>query len=366
MAERRIRVLNAPPKDAPSFERLEKPPTRNRNVIVIGASAGGVEPLKQLVGDLPPDLMAAVFVVLHVGPTSYLPEILHHAASLPAWKAENGAKFEAGNIYVAPPGFHLLLHDDHMMLRRGPRENLARPSIDPLFRSAALSYGARVVGVLLSGALSDGTAGLRAVKAVGGLAVLQHPKDAAVPDMVKSALRYVEIDHCVPAAELGGMLGRLAAEPAGETLPAPPGIRLEAAIAAQEHSTMKDEDRLGQLSVFTCPECHGPLWEIEDGDMLRYRCHTGHAFTSEAMMEAQSAEADEILWSLLRAHQQRAEFTRRMAERETKRDRSELAKQLRERAKEYAADAEVIERILESRRTTAASNDAIEEQGAGK
>ena len=129
---------------------------------------------------------------------------------------------------------------------------------------------------------------------------------------------------------------------------------------------MKNEARLGELSVFTCPECHGPLWEIEDGDMLRYRCHTGHAFTPDAMMEAQSAEADEILWSLLRAHQQRAEFTRRMAERETKRDRSELARHLRERAKEYEADAEVIERILESRRIAVAGNEAVEGRGSGK
>ncbi len=128
---------------------------------------------------------------------------------------------------------------------------------------------------------------------------------------------------------------------------------------------MKEEDRPGELSVFTCPECHGPLWEIEDGDMVRYRCHTGHAFTSDAMMEAQSTEAEEILWSLLRAHQQRAEFTRRMAEREIKRDRSELATQLRLRAKEYEADAKVIERILESRRTSTARNGGFEEKERG-
>jgi two-component system chemotaxis response regulator CheB len=334
---------------------------RNRCIIVIGASAGGIEPLKQIVRDLPANLPAAVFVVLHIGPVSYLAGILDRAGTLEATTAENGAIVKTGNVYVAPPGFHLLLHDDHMMLRRGPRENLARPAIDPLFRSAALSYGARVIGVLLSGALSDGTAGLRAVKAVGGLAVLQHPRDATVPSMVKSALRYVDIDHCVPATELGGLLARLAVEPAGETLAAPQGLRLETAIAAQEHSTMKNEDRLGELSMFTCPECHGPLWEIEDGDMLRYRCHTGHAFTPEAVMEAQSAEADETLWSLLRAHQQRAAFARRMAEREKMRDRSVLAAQLRERAKEYEADAEVIERILETRRVAVAGHDAVEE-----
>lgn len=365
MAERRIRFPHTPPEGEANFERPEKSATRNRNIIVIGASAGGIEPLKRIVSDLPADLAAAVFVVLHVGPASYLPEILDRVGPLPVHKARNGATFKVGNIYVAPPGFHLLLHDDHMLLRRGPRENLARPSIDPLFRSAALSYGARCVGVILSGSLSDGTAGMRAVKAVGGVTVLQHPNDAVVPDMVRSALSYVEIDHCLPAAELGGLLARLATEPAGETLPAPAVVRLEAAVATQEHSTMKEEDRLGELSVFTCPECHGPLWEIEDGDMLRYRCHTGHAFTSEAMMEAQSAEADEILWSLLRAHQQRAEFTRRMADREKAKDRVELATRLRDRAKEYQADAEVIERILESRRVAVAGNDEIIEPGNG-
>ncbi|BCM17923.1 chemotaxis protein CheB [Mesorhizobium sp. J8] len=333
-----------------------KGPAKNHNVIVIGASAGGIEPLRQIVSDLPADLPAAVFVVVHVGQVSYLPEILDRAGTLKAQPVKNGEAFRTGCIYVAPPGFHLLLHDDHMMLRRGPRENLARPAIDPLFRSAALSYGARVVGVLLSGALSDGTAGLRAIKAVGGLAVVQHPEDALVPSMVESALRYVEIDHCLPAADIGALLAKLAVEPAGETFSAPPAVRLEAAIAAQEHSTMKEVDRLGELSVFTCPECHGPLWEIEDGDMLRYRCHTGHAFTADAVMEAQAIEADEILWSLLRSHQQRAEFARRMAEREKTRRRSELANKFGERAKEYEADAAVIERILESRQARVAGN----------
>ena len=332
---------------------------RNHFIIVIGASAGGVEPLKKIVSDLPGDLPAAVFVVLHVGQVSYLPAILARAATLKTSVAENGAPFKTGNIYVAPPGFHLLLHGDHMMLRRGPRENLSRPAIDPLFRSAALSYGSRVIGVLLSGSLSDGTAGLRAVKAVGGLAVVQHPKDALVPSMVESALHYVEVDHCLPASELGALLAKLAAQPAGESLSAPPAVRLEAAIAAQEHSTMKDEDRLGELSVFTCPECHGPLWEVEDGDVLRYRCHTGHAFAPDAVMEAQAIEADEILWSLLRSHQQRAEFARRMAEREKTNDRSELAGEFGKRAKEYEADAALIERILESRRVQ------VTDDGAG-
>jgi two-component system chemotaxis response regulator CheB len=237
-----------------------------------------------------------------------------------------------------------------MMLRRGPRENLVRPSIDPLFRSAAVSFGAHVIGVILTGSLSDGTAGLRAVKTCGGISVIQHPEDAAVPDMVLSALRNVEIDHCLPLAEMPDLLVRLAAEKAGKTPEIPSRILFEVAIAAQEHGSMETEDRLGDLSVFVCPECHGPLWEIKDGPMLRYRCHTGHAFTAEAMLEAQAEEAEQILWSLLRAHQQRAEFARRMARKEEDANRNELAAQLKERADEYQADADLVEKIIRDRR----------------
>ncbi|WP_184701791.1 chemotaxis protein CheB [Aminobacter aganoensis] len=338
----------------------------NHCLIAIGASSGGVEPLKQIVRDLPSDLAASVFVVLHIGPVSHLAGILDRAGPLHARTAVNGAIFKRGNIYVAPPNYHLLIHDDHIMLRRGPRENLSRPAIDPLFRSAALSFGPRVIGVVLSGSLSDGTAGLRAIKAMGGLAVVQDPQDAAVPAMINSAMRYVDVDHTAPAADIGALLGELAVKPAGEASPAPPHLRLEAAIAAQEHSTMQEEDRLGEISVFICPECHGPLWEIEDGDMVRYRCHTGHAFTSEAMLEAQSVEVDEMLWSLLRAHQQRAEFTRRMAQRESKKNLPALAAQLAARAQEYTDDARVIERILESRQAAVSEHEATPEQEHGK
>jgi len=342
--------------DPPGIRRNPQPRTSiadehcsNRCIIVIGASAGGVEALKRLVAALPADLPAAVLIVLHVGPSSILADILARAGSIDVVSATSGADLENGRVYVAPPGFHLLVHDGHILLRRGPRENLARSSIDPLFRSAACSHGARVIGVILTGILSDGTAGLRAVKDCGGLTVIQHPDDAAVPDMVLGALRHVDIDHCVTVAEMPPLLARLAAGEAGETPPIPSRICLEAAIAAREHGNMDTEDRLGDLSVFVCPECHGPLWEIEDGPMIRYRCHTGHAFTADIMMEAQSQEAEQILWSLLRAHQQRAELARRLADRERTRNQPELAAKFADRAKEYHSDAKLVEQIIESR-----------------
>ena len=316
----------------------------SRRVIVIGASAGGVEALRLLVRDLPADLAAPVAVVLHVGAQSILPELLAAVGPLPAHHAENGEALQPGTIYVAPPGRHLLVHDDHLMLRRGARENLARPAIDPLFRSAAASFGAGTIGVVLTGSLNDGTAGLVAIKHCGGTTIVQEPLEANYPDMPLSALRHVAVDACLPLAGIAAELARHAAEPPGPTPEIPMDVRLEAAIAAQEHATMSTEDKLGTPSPFTCPDCQGPLWQLADPAMLRFRCHVGHAFTADAMLEAQAEEAEAILWKLLRARQQRAELARRMAERDG--GRSPLAAQFRARAREYDEDADLVRRML--------------------
>jgi two-component system chemotaxis response regulator CheB len=249
-------------------DTIPKVEISHRDVIVIGASAGGLEPLQLVLADLPIDLPAAVFVVLHLGATSYLAEILGRTAALPVRQARTGETIAPGHIYVAVPDQHLLLHANHLLLRRGPRENLSRPAVDPLFRSAAASFGPRVTGVVLSGALNDGTAGIRAIKQCGGVAVVQDPSDAAFPDMPVNALRYARIDHVVPASAIGELLGRLAREPPGPAHPVPFEIRLETAIAAQEVKGMAAEDELGRPSRFTCPECHGALWEIDDGSLL--------------------------------------------------------------------------------------------------
>jgi two-component system chemotaxis response regulator CheB len=318
------------------------------DIIVIGGSGGALEALRTLAHDFPPDLPAAVFVVLHMGASSHLAHILTRSGPLPTVSAASGERFEQGKIYVAVPGSHLLLHDGHMLLRRGPRENLSRPAVDPLFRSAAASFGGRVIGVVLSGALADGTAGLRAIERCGGLTVVQDPADALVSDMPRSALRHVDVDHVCRMDDMARLLARLVRQPAGATPDIPFDIRVEAAIAAQELADMRADDMLGTPSRFTCPECHGALWEIEDGSMLRYRCHVGHAFAADAVLSSQGDEIDRLLGTLLRSHQERAALAHRMAKHERANDRQTLAEHLEVRARDYEHDVEIMKKLLRS------------------
>jgi two-component system chemotaxis response regulator CheB len=345
--------------------------SHGHDIITIGASSGGLDALRALVQRLPKDLPASLFIVMHVGIRSHLAEILGKLAALPVVSADSGTRFRAGTIYVARPGKHLLIHDGHILLRRGPRENMARPAVDPLFRTAAATHGGRVIGVVLSGALNDGTAGLMAIKRCGGLTVVQDPADASVPSMPGSALRRVPIDHVAPVRDMGALLDRLSREPEGITPEIPQDIRLEATLAAQETGSMELEEKLGQLSPFTCPECNGTLWEIDDGSILRFRCHVGHAYTAEAVLTARTAEVDKILEGLVRSHQERAALVRRMAEQERSLQNDHLARMFEDRAKEYEEDAEVVRRLahrLDETALTSADeaetvrNEAAEEQ----
>jgi two-component system chemotaxis response regulator CheB len=324
-------------------------PAFGHDTIVIGASSGGLDPLRVLLRALPEDLRATILVVMHVGASSHLAGILDRVASLPVVPAVSGAPLRLGTITVAEPGRHLLIHDDHILLRRGPRENSARPAIDPLFRTAAASRGGRVIGVVLSGALNDGTAGLRAIKRCGGLAIVQDPADAAVPDMPQSAIRHAQVDAVIPASRMAERLALFTREPAGKTPETPLDIRLEALIAAQDLGSIEMEEKLGDLSPFTCPDCGGALWEIRDGSMLRYRCHVGHAFTAESVLSASDAELDKTLEGLVRFHRERGALVRRLADYERSVQNDSLARQFDARAKEYDQDAELVRRLARHR-----------------
>jgi len=281
--------------------------------IVIGASAGGFEVLKQLVSQLPADLAVPVFVVLHIPAyePSLLPELLDHFGALPALHPEDGAPIQAGVIYVAPPDHHLLIDDGRVAVKKGPKENGFRPSIDALFRSAAYSYGPGAIGVVLSGALNDGASGLWSVKRLGGIAIVQDPYEARYPSMPRSALEYIEADYKVRSADIATLLAQLAsAEPDQEvSMGDDTGRDLkrmakEVQIAAGVNLPEKTVLEMGPLTQFTCPQCRGTLVRITEGKLSRFRCHTGHGFTEDALLEDLMEKIGDLIWQADRGFQE--------------------------------------------------------------
>jgi two-component system, chemotaxis family, protein-glutamate methylesterase/glutaminase len=320
------------------------------DIIVIGASAGGVEALQTIVKDLPSEFEAAIFVVLHVTAeaTSALPAILRRAGSLPAHHAINNEPIRTGRIYIAPPDFHVVLRNGMVQVVHGPRENRSRPAVDPLFRSAAIAYGPRVIGVVLSGALDDGTAGLLAIKVQGGISVVQDPDDALVPGMPRSALEYVSVDHCVPVSEIGRLLVRLAQEPASTTVPRPSRrLAMEAGMTTLEPDIMEEDAKYSsEPSPFTCPECHGTLWELVDGDLVRYRCRVGHTYSADSMTVEQAHSTERALWAALRSLEEKAALARRLEAAASTRQHGVIARRFAERAHEAEEHAETLRRLI--------------------
>jgi two-component system chemotaxis response regulator CheB len=325
-----------------------RPAEGNRDVIVVGGSAGSVSALRQIARDLPGDLPAAVLVAIHRSPdgVGLLAEILDNAGPLRAVIAEEGQRLAHGTIYVAPPDRHLLVRQDHVHVRRGPRENRTRPAIDPLFRSAAVCCSTAVTGVLLSGLLNDGTSGLIAIRRCGGTTIVQDPIDAAYPDMPRNAIREAGVDHVLPVAELAAMLVRLAHSPRPPPRPAPDEIRIEAMIAAQELTVMPDEHGLGPLSPFTCPDCHGSIVEIREQGLIRHRCHTGHAFTLEALQLSQGKAWERTLYAAMRSQQEQTMLCRRLADHARELGNLGSLAELERRAHDYEEGAELIRAML--------------------
>lgn len=284
------------------------------HAILIGASSGGVAALLELAAQLPADINAVVGVVLHVGSRqSILPELLSGRSRWRAMHPVDGEPLAPGAMYVAPPDHHLLFTADAAHLSRGPRENHARPAVDPLFRSAALHWRERAIGVVLTGDLDDGTAGLAAVKACGGMAIVQDPATAFEPGMPASALANVAVDHCVPLAEIPATLERLVnGDPAPQPVPTAAHVQREHAVF-EGRQAMENLSALGTLSTLTCPDCGGGLWEMKEAKPLRYRCHTGHAFTARSLDSAQAGAAEHALWAGVRTLHERETLLRRLA-----------------------------------------------------
>jgi two-component system chemotaxis response regulator CheB len=327
-----------------------------RDIVVIGASSGGVEALTRLVRALPERFPAAVFVVLHVSPDarSFLPAILNRAGSLPAAHAVDQEPVRCGRIYVAPPGAQTYVNRGRISVRRGPRENGQRPAVDPLFRSAAHFYGARAIGVVLSGSLDDGSVGLRAIKEGGGIAIVQDPQEALSPSMPSNALNAAEVDYILKTDEIAAALVRLVEEPIPPSQSAtavPKEIPLETVEELPDSPTQSDEglrrpDQLGKPSHFTCPDCSGTLYEIQEGDGFRFRCRVGHAYSEHSMQSAQHENVERALWVALRALQERSSMLEKLAELARRRGHAGIAAAYQERSKSVAEDAAAIHSVI--------------------
>jgi two-component system, chemotaxis family, protein-glutamate methylesterase/glutaminase len=331
--------------------------TMGHDVVVIGASAGGLAPLNTVLAELPSNLAAALFVVIHrsAEAPNLLVKVLQRATRLRVVEAEDGAPIELGVVYVAPTGQHMLVEPAAVRIARGPKENRHRPAIDPLFRSAAWAFGPRVIGLLLSGLRSDGSAGLWAIKSCGGIAVVQDPSDAEYAAMPSSALESVGVDYCLKVSEMGARLLSLIDSPAesARAFPVPEQVKLETQMAQFRSNDVRSMNRIGTLSPFTCPECHGTLWEIDDQHVLRYRCHTGHGFSADALRSSIDDTTERALFSAMRGMEEGATMARRLAERARDLGHHVAAKSFDARAEAADQHAEALRKLLATAREAA-------------
>ena len=308
----------------------------NRDIIVIGASAGGVEVLLDLAEELPAGLPASLFVVIHLpaGGASVMPELLSRRGPLPASHPVHGEAIAPARIYVAPPDAHLMVRRGSVGVVRGPKENGHRPAVDPLFRTASWAYGPRVIGVVLSGHQDCGTAGMMSVKARRGLAVVQDPSTAAAPEMPESVLRRVPVDHVVHPLELPGLLVRLSAEAVVEP---------EERGAPAGDIEVLEGARAGSPVELVCPACQGVLTEARPGEFEHFRCHVGHTFSLEALVREQSEEVERALWAAVRSLEESAALSRRLASRTADED---LRRRFLEKGATQLGQAGVIRKVL--------------------
>lgn len=318
-------------------------------IIVIGASAGGLEAIDALAAQLPTELPASIFIVQHMAPENSGEALLHRLRKYRAFEAklaDDGEVFETGRIYVARPDYHMLVKSKKILVTKGARENRFRPGIDPLFRSAAVNHGSMVIGVILTGMLNDGTSGLAAISRCGGITIVQDPKEATYPEMPQSAISNLAVDYCTAVADMGELLERLTREAPGRSIPVPEDIRTEAEIAERVLSDVAQVSTLGSQVPYNCPNCGGVLWEIKNVKARRYRCHTGHSFTARTLLTSQSERIEETLWTSLRMFEERKNLLNTMAQRESG---PTLKRSYSERAKETEIHIERIRAMLLAR-----------------
>jgi len=321
------------------------------DIVVIGGSAGSLEPLRVILGSLPEDFPGSVFVVIHLSPEfpSMLDEVVTRWGGLRASFPPDCEAILPGRIYLAPPDRHLLIEPGRVRIECGPRENRHRPAIDPLFRTAARVYGPRVVGIILSGMRDDGSAGLYAIKQRGGVTMVQDPDDAVWSEMPRGAIRYVRPDFILPSLGIPHKIVDLAVDhddfsTSGKasgtsngpnTPPDKPDVNLESSYP---------EEGEGKPSVFACPECHGVLWELKDEGLVRFRCRVGHSYGAEALHDELTEASESALWAAVRALEEKAALERRAVDRLP--NDATSAKRLREQSTADDASARIIRELI--------------------
>jgi two-component system, chemotaxis family, protein-glutamate methylesterase/glutaminase len=319
-----------------------------RDIIAIGGSLGAVDAVQRLCRELPAGLAATIFVVIHVGAegNNLLASIFAAQSLILIKTAVDGEALQPGCGYVAPADHHLLVIGDVIRLGRGPRENMARPAIDPLFRSVGMSFGPRAIAVVLTGLLNDGAAGLADVKRCGGITVVQSPADAVAPSMPLGALRGSDVDYRAPLADLAGLLAELTTQEAGPEVPIPEDVRSEVEIALGRRSDSEVLMTFAEPVALSCPACGGVLSQVKRWPPLRFRCQVGHAYTAEALTAEKEGTVDEAIRVALRIMEERAVLTRKMADDARKGGRAAAASSYDERVEESRAYAGVLRKAI--------------------
>lgn len=318
-------------------------------IVVIGASAGGLNALSELVAQLNNQMDIAVFIVLHLSTTGigdYLVQRLQQFTSLKCKKASGNEKIQTGFIYIAQPNYHLLVKKDVVMLGHGTYENRWRPSIDVLFRSVAVAYSTRAIGIILTGLLDDGRAGMNAIKKCGGLAIVQDPNEAEYPDMPLAVLDNMQVDYCVSLSQMGEIISNVVAPSPPPEIEIPEQIQAEANIAENVSVGVDIVENLGDHTIYSCPDCGGGLWEIKDGKTSRYRCYIGHSYSEADLSLKQTENIEATLWVALRMMEERRNLLTKLAEDNVKKGFARLSADHRQRADELETHIERIKEIL--------------------
>jgi two-component system chemotaxis response regulator CheB len=338
----------------------------NRDILAVGTSAGGVHALTFLAKQLHPQFPASVLVTIHLASEarSALDKLLSRAGPLPAQFATDGDALKKGQIYIAPPNRHLIVDGHRLALGEGARENNARPSIDPMLRSAAVCCGARTIGVVLTGTQGDGASGLWALHRAGGISVVQDPTDAEFPEMPLTALNRIQPDHTVRLADLPALLNGLVHQPAGKPKLVPPSLKFQVEIARGEHATMDEMDGIGRRSVLACPDCGGVMWEIDEGELSRFRCHVGHVYTAEMMSLALDENLHRALASAQRALEERVALARKLSQQSLDAGHPLLAETWGEKAREFEREMDIIRTSVRRMDQLAAAVDVAQRSAA--